>query len=501
MQRRGDRIEAAANTAYDESQHLLATMSHELRTPLTGILAQAELMTEEGGLNAHQTGRLARLTEAGSLMRHIVDRVIDVARPEDPGATPVLTACALDPLLRTVLGVVEGEARRKGLLLSSSVDPATPRRAMLQRDRVQQMLINLLMNAVKFTAQGSVTLRVTGNSAQLRFAVADTGPGIPAARKHRLFQAYDRLDATSRTEGSGLGLSITERFAHRMNGRIGHGKNPGGGSIFWFELPFIEPVAEAPAIIPAASLPDVRHLRVLLADDLDITRSITADFLRSGGHIVTEVADGETAIDLIRQRDFDVLLTDMRMPVVDGLEVTRRIRALPGHRARTPIVLVTADLVAIRTGESGRAGVDVCVRKPFTRAELLSAVATAARLAPVPDAVAPHHALLNPTVLAELKQALGEAAFAAHLDAATERIGGLLKLLNCPDAPESRELREAAHDLVGVSGLLGLPRLAADLRWFDAATDRSAATAALHDTAEASMQALRCQQETAAASG
>jgi signal transduction histidine kinase/DNA-binding response OmpR family regulator len=498
MQRRGDRIAAAAHTAYDESQRLLANMSHELRTPLTGILGQADLMTADGNLSERQATRLARLSEAGTLMRSIIDRVIDVARPEDVVAPPVLTACDLDPLIRTALGVVEGEARRKGLLLTSSIDPATPKRAMLERDRVQQMLINLLMNAVKFTAQGSVALQVGGNGTALRFAVVDTGPGIAADKRHRLFHAYDRLDTpASLAEGSGLGLSITERFAVRMGGRLGHNENPAGGSVFWVELPFIEPVAEP--IVPAVAPPEIRHLNVLLADDLELTRSVTAQYLRSGGHTVTEVDGGEAAVHQVQQRDFDVLLTDMRMPVVDGLEVTRRIRALPGHRARMPIVLVTADLIAIRTGESGHAGVDVCVRKPFTRAELLSAVATAARLAPVPDTVAPHDEILNPNVLAELKQTLGDETFAARLDEATHRVEDLLKLLGHPNAPEDPGLREAAHNLAGIAGLLGLNALAYALQWYDTAADRSAPAAALHDIVQSSLRALRLQQNEAAA--
>lgn len=498
--RRGDQLKAGADAANDERLRLLATMSHELRTPLTGILGQAELMADEGGLNDRQTTRLTRLTEAGMLMRDIVDQVTDFARPDDGAEPSNLTACDLDALIDTCLGIVEGEARRKGLLLTGTVDPATPRRAMLERDRVRQMVINLLMNAVKFTAQGSVALRVTGDAARLRFAVADTGPGIPAGKRRRLFRAYDRLDTpASRAEGTGLGLSITERFVRRMGGQVGHRENPGGGSVFWIELPITEPVAAAPEVAPPPPPPEIRHLRILLADDLDLTRAVTAEFLRAAGHVVTEVADGETAVAEVQTRDFDVLLTDMRMPIVDGLEVTRRIRALPGHRGRTPVVLVTADLVALDAGESGQTGVDVCVRKPFTRAELLSAVAAAARLTPVPDEAAAANPVLNETAFTELKRSLGDPAFATHLDAATRRIADLLTLLEGPDAAEDPTVRDAVHDLAGVAGLLGLTALASSLRWFDTARDRSAPAAALHEAAAAAVRALRRQQEPAAA--
>jgi CheY-like chemotaxis protein len=236
----------------------------------------------------------------------------------------------------------------------------------------------------------------------------------------------------------------------------------------------------------------------LLADDLDLTRTVTGDYLRSGGHVVTEVASGEAAVDLVQQGDFDVVLTDMRMPIVDGLEVTRRIRALPGHRARTPIVLVTADIAAIRAGRSGQTGVDLCVQKPFTRAELLAAVAAAAGLAPVPDAAGSDDPSLDTAARAELKQSLGGVAFSAHLDEATRRIKDLVGLLESPDGPDNPELREAVHDLAGVAGLMGFTALGSALRLFDTADDRSAPAAALHEAAEATLRALRRQQVSAA---
>ena len=208
--RRGDRFEAAGHVANDEHMRLLANMSHELRSPLTGILGQAELMTEEGGLGERQATRLKRLSEAGTLMRNIINRVIDVARPEDRVEAPVMAPCDLDEVTNTCLGVVEGEARRKNLRLTSTIDPTTPRKVILARDLVQQVLINLLMNAVKFTDEGGVNLRITGDAARLWFEVADTGPGIPARKRRRLFREYDRLDVpTARAEGTGLGLSIT----------------------------------------------------------------------------------------------------------------------------------------------------------------------------------------------------------------------------------------------------------------------------------------------------
>ncbi len=495
LMHRGDQIDAAARAANDEDMRLLASMSHELRTPLTGILGQAEMMAEEGGLTDNQTKRLSTLTEAGTLMRNIVNRVIDVARPDDRADAPVLEPCDLDHLVHTCLGMVEGEARRKGLRLSSAIDPGTPRRQMLARDLVQQVLVNLLMNAVKFTAEGTVSVRVTGDTTRLWFEVSDTGPGIPARKRRRLFREYDRLDLPdSRADGTGLGLSITERFVHRMGGRIGSIERPGGGSVFWFELPSTEPdpaaIAAAEAAHPAPP-PETRHLRILLADDLNLTRSVTAEYLRAAGHAVTEVADGESAIAEVQKQHFDLVLTDMRMPIVDGLEVTRRIRALPGHTGRTPVVLVTADLVAIGRGRSGQTGVDVCVTKPFTRAELLSAVATAARLTPATAADGRPSSQPDESALAGLQRDMGVAAFAAQIQGVSRRIEALLDLLDDPATAESPATRDAVHDLVGIAGLLGLTTLATCLRQFDIATDRGANTPALREAATEALRTLR----------
>jgi len=488
-------LQTAAITINEERIRLLANMSHELRTPLTGIIGQVEMMTVEGGLSDRQATRVIQLTEACTLMRNIVDRVIDFDRPGDFLEIPRLMPCDLDPLIRACLGMVEGEARRKGLLLSSTVDPATPRRVMAAHDQLQEVLTNLLHNAVKYTAQGTIALRVRGNSTRLWFEVADTGRGIPQDKKWRLFRPYDRLDSPAfQADGTGLGLTITEHLVKAMGGSIGHRDNPAGGSVFWIELPIAEPdplVAKAAeATLPPP--PEPARLRILLADDLDLTRRITADFLRTGGHVVTEAPDGEAAIAEIQAQDFDVVLTDMRMPIVDGLEVTRRIRAIPGHRGRTPVVLVTADLAVLNANVSGPAGVN-------TRGELLAAVSTAARQSPVPEAGAATNLVLDESVLGELRQCLSDEAYRSHVQVASRRIDDLITLLQSPDADGSTPLRDAVHDLIGVAGLLGLTALSVNLQWFETADDRLEATAALVEAAAAAIRALRHQLEPAGA--
>ena len=506
LRRRGARIEAGARHANDERLNLLATMSHELRTPLTGIIGQAELLRAEGGFTPRQAMRLERLTEAGALMRLIIDRVIDVTRPDERITHPILAPCDLDLLARTCRSRIEDGAWAKGLCLTSHVAPAVPRHAMLDRGLLEQILGNLLANAVKYTAEGTIALRLAQEGAWLRFEVADTGPGIGRHERHRLFRAYDRLGMReSRIEGTGLGLAITERLVKAMGGRIGHHDNPGGGSVFRVDIPAILPPAPPPeAAAPSEAVsppgPPMRPLRVLLADDLEVTRAVTADFLRGAGHTVVEAPDGETATRLAGEEDFDVIMTDMRMPGRDGLETTRRIRALPGRRGHVPVVLVTADLAARDLETSGGTGIDLCLMKPFTRAELLATAAAAARMAR-PGMVSPTLPVLDEDILADLHLSMGADAVEAHFRSAARRIEDFLTLLDDTHASVGASggaaIGDAAHDLIGVTGLLGLRALSACLRQFDIQADHDAIPA-LRGIASEALLALRRRQEPAA---
>jgi CheY-like chemotaxis protein len=186
------------------------------------------------------------------------------------------------------------------------------------------------------------------------------------------------------------------------------------------------------------------------------------------------------------------------MPIIDGLEVTRRIRALPGQRGRTPVVLVTANLIANEHVASGGTGVDVCVMKPFTRAELLAAVETAARLMPVPERHATADPLLDRYILIELRDSLGAAGFATQVEVMIHRIEDLLALLGSPDATQNPALRNALHDLGGGSGLFGLTALSSSLRRFDVGHGGAASAAALREIAVRSTQALQHILEPAA---
>ncbi len=376
-------VAVAAQTAAVKTR-FLATMSHELRTPLNSILGYAELLSIDGHLEPVQAARIAAMRSAGDHLRDVVNRMLDFSRveAEDQPAPSVRTDLAA--LMEQCRAIVEPMAAAKGLMLTCSMAPAAPRDVLADAGSIRQILLNLLGNAVKFTEQGAVTLRITRGASGTRFVVTDTGIGVPAIQRDRLFQPYERLDADRiGVPGTGLGLAIAARLVARMRGRIGHEANPSGGSVFWAELPLPVAGTEASMERVARVTSPTRPLRILVADDSAMNRDVAAAFLQAAGHAVVEAADGDAALRMVAAQAFDVVLMDLRMPVLDGVEATRHIRALPAPSGQTPIIAVTADVQEDHGAALRAAGFQAWLIKPIDHLSLLAAVATAtAGLAP-----------------------------------------------------------------------------------------------------------------------
>ncbi len=380
--------EAAVKTRF------LATMSHELRTPLNSILGYAELLSLDGKLQPVQAAQIAAMRSAGNHLREVVNRVLDFSRVEADDRPGPTVRTDLAALIEQCRAIAEPMAAAKGLTLTCTIAPAAPRRVMADAASIRQVLLNLLGNAVKFTEHGGVTLRLTRGAEGTRFVVTDTGIGIPLAQRERLFQPYERLDADRiGVPGTGLGLAIAAGLVARMGGRIGHDDNPTGGSVFWVELPLRDAGEPPPERAAAATLP-TRSLRVLVADDSAMNRDVAAAFLHAAGHEVVEAADGDAALRIVAAEPFDVVLMDLRMPLLDGIEATRQIRALPGRRGQTPVIAVTADVQEDHGAALLAAGFQAWLIKPIDRMSLLAAVA-AATDGPTPAAARPVAAPLD----------------------------------------------------------------------------------------------------------
>ena len=251
--------------------------------------------------------------------------------------------------------------------------------------RLNQILVNLVGNGLKFTHRGGVTLAVRelpapAGGVRLRFEVQDTGIGIALDRQAELFQPFVQADSSTarRYGGSGLGLAICQRLVVAMGGVIGLTSEPGRGSLFWFELPFERgraATANDEPIEPARVSP----LRLLVVDDVPINRELLSEVLGRQGHEVLLAGDGADALDLAGRVDLDVVLMDVQMPVMDGIEATRRIRQLPGPQATVPIFALSASMVASERQRYLAAGMNLCLSKPIVWTELFAALAEVAQ--------------------------------------------------------------------------------------------------------------------------
>jgi CheY-like chemotaxis protein/HPt (histidine-containing phosphotransfer) domain-containing protein len=283
---------------------------------------------------------------------------------------------------------------------------------------------------------------------------------------------------------------------------MGHRDNPGGGSVFWLELPAA--VADAPRASAETARPTPERaspdgaLNVLVVDDSAINRELMSSFLRAAGHYVVQACDGAEAVQAAAAQDYDVVLMDMRMAGMDGLEATRAIRALDGPRACVPIVAITANAFDRHAEECRRAGMSEHLAKPFTQAELLAVVARAAtrRSRAQPRA----EAAIDPDIMAQLVASIGESGFERLLDQLALRIEALLRQIEDPEATASQEaLADLAHELIGSAGTLGLMRLAEAASRYEAALARGNADAAeMRRVALAALSELRSRRSLAA---
>jgi PAS domain S-box-containing protein len=494
-----------AEQANRAKSRFLAGMSHELRTPLNGILGYAQLLDMEGGLNDTQRARVSGMLGAGRHLLEMITCVLDLSEIEAEHVT--LRANEVDPqvMASACLDLVRPAAAGKALDLRLTVAPGTPATLVTDATRLRQIMANLLGNAVKFTSQGSVVLSigVLADATVLRIEVLDTGPGIPPDQRERLFQEFERIgsESTTKVEGAGLGLALSSRLATSIGGRLGFDENPAGGSIFWLEVPIAvageKPAAKHRVERSPAARPQALH--ALVVDDVAMNREIARAFLQNYGHLVTCAEGGAEAVSAAAATDFDVILMDIRMPGMDGLEATRRIRAIPGHRGEVPVVALTAQAFTDQIEECHRAGMNGHLAKPFDPAALHAALNQAvdanweaAHVQTDDDGAPPPRALelpvlgsdlqvLNRRVFESTAVLLPDESVAAYLTTLASLGSKLMADLKAPYAIErnGKAIAEAAHRLAGSAGMFGFERLAVLGRSceqaLDAKTDDAAA--------------------------
>ncbi len=376
---------AAEDSARAKSD-FLANMSHEIRTPLNSIIGFTQVLKRDATLGESQLSQVNRIVEAGRSLLTVVNDVLELSKLESGTLSIAQRVFSPAKLVRDTAALMRPQAADKGLGLVVEIAPDAATSAIGDPDRLRQILLNLLSNAVKFTGAGEVRLkveaRIVGAAIHLAMAVEDNGIGIAPEQIPNLFQRYTQANGSigRRFGGTGLGLAISKRLAEAMDATIEVESTPKVGSRFLVSL--VLPVAAAPAgrgasldrLLEPARMTAMRGKRLLVAEDVAINRKLVQAILSSLGCAVDTVGNGDEALAAVQRQDYALVLMDMEMPELDGLEATRAIRALGGRFAQLPIVALTANVFPEQSDRARAAGMDDLITKPIDADHLIETV-------------------------------------------------------------------------------------------------------------------------------
>ena len=363
----------------------LATMSHEVRTPLNGVLGIVNLL-EDTPLNSKQHRHLETIRYSGETLLTILNDILDFSKLDAGKLNVEYIELDLLKLVESVVELMQSRASEKGLLIQSYVDVDVPQYIESDPTRLRQVLINLISNAIKFSERGTIDVHIKnihedGYDATLRFEIKDQGIGITEDAQKALFKEFTQADASTSRKygGTGLGLSICQRIVHLLGGEIGATSKEGEGSTFWFNVPVktsdYDPLLDGDSLDQSSTYVVTEPMNILLAEDNKVNQEVALGYLEKLNHKVTLAENGAIAYDLVQKHDFDLILMDMQMPIMDGLEATKKIKELGNEKSETPVIALTANALKGDDERCLAAGMIDHVGKPINANELYNAIA------------------------------------------------------------------------------------------------------------------------------
>ena len=466
----------AAEEATTAKSAFLANMSHEIRTPLNSIIGFTDLLLEDTSLDSSHRRKLDLIQTSGSALLTVVDDILDLSKLEAGKVELDCRPFALVMFLDNAISIVQRSAEAKGLEMHVSIDPQLSSFHLGDENRLRQILLNLINNAVKFTTKGSISVGLTWQagltqSERVRFEIVDTGAGISEEKQARLFQQFTQADSSISREygGTGLGLAISKSLVEVMNGEIGVVSTEGEGATFWFEINL--PITERPSVAAVESVYESRTATILLAEDLPINQELACALLSRAGHRIDVAANGAEALRMVQEKRYDLILMDIQMPKMDGISATKAIRSLAGPVSKITIVAMTANVLPDQVKEFTRAGMDGFIAKPIKQAQLHEEIARALGRAahmPATEEAALRAGAFDRDVYSKIATLLPQDRLRAHLASFEEQMREL-------ETEEDLDgLKGLAHKLVSQAGMLGFADLSQACRNLEEAIDSKA---------------------------